>query len=63
MPKKRRTPRSSDDLTALDDVLKRDEKPEELESVAIKEVLARPAQAMKGPNLSRRRLAERMRTG
>jgi len=60
--KKKRT-RSADDLTTLDDFLKAEGKLEEFEAVAIKEVLAwQIAQAMKAQNLSRKRLAERMKT-
>ena len=62
MPKKK-TPRSTGDLTTLDDVLKKEGKLEEFEAVAIKEVLAwQIAKAMKRRNLSRKRLAERMGT-
>jgi antitoxin HicB len=60
--KKKRT-RSTDKLTTLDDFLKEEGKLEEFEAVAIKEVLARQiAEAMKAQNLSRKRLAERMKT-
>ena len=60
---KKKTPRSTDKLTTLDDVLKKEGKLEEFEAVAIKEVLAwQIAKAMKQQNLSRKRLAERMGT-
>ena len=60
--KKKRT-RSTGELTTLDDFLKDEGKLEEFEAVAIKEVLAwQIAQAMKAQNLSRKRLAERMKT-
>src|SRR5690349_7118348 len=60
--KKKRT-RSTDGLTTLDDFLKEEGKLEEFEAVAIKEVLAwQIAEAMKAQNLSRKRLAEKMRT-
>ena len=58
-----RATRSTNDLTTLDDFLKEEGKLEEFEAVAIKEVLARQiAEAMKAQNLSRKRLAERMKT-
>jgi antitoxin HicB len=61
--KKKKTTRSTDDLTTLDDYLKDEGKLEEFEAVAIKEVLAwQIAEAMKAQNLSRKRLAERMKT-
>lgn len=60
---KKKTPRTTDKLTTLDDVLKKDGKLEEFEAIAIKEVLAwQIADAMKRQNLSRKRLAERMGT-
>jgi predicted XRE-type DNA-binding protein len=60
---KRRRPRSTDKLTSLDDFLKDEGKLEEFEAVAIKEVLAwQIAEAMKAQKLSRKRLAERMKT-
>ena len=60
---KRKTPRSTAKLTTLDDFLKKEEKLEEFEAVAIKEVLAwQIAEAMKAQNFSRKRLAERMGT-
>ncbi len=60
---KKRTARSTDKLTTLDDVLKKEGKLEEFAAVAIKEVLAwQIAEAMKAQNLSRKRLAERMKT-
>jgi predicted XRE-type DNA-binding protein len=61
--KKKATPRSASSLSSLDDLLKQDGKLEEFEAVAIKEVLAwQLGEAMKAGNLSRRRLAERMKT-
>jgi antitoxin HicB len=55
--------RSTDDLATLDDFLKGEGKLEEFEAIAVKEVLAwQIAEAMKAQNLSRKRLAERMKT-
>jgi antitoxin HicB len=63
MRKKRRSARSTKTLTTLDTFLKEEGKLEEFEAVAIKEVLAwQIAEAMKAQNLSRKRLAERMKT-
>jgi predicted XRE-type DNA-binding protein len=63
MTRKRKTPRSTADLTTLDNFLKKEGTIEEFEAVAIKEVLAwQIAEAMKRRNLSRKRLAERMGT-
>lgn len=63
MTRKKRSIRSTTKLTTLDSFLKEQGKLEEFEAVAIKEVLAwQIAQAMKAQNLSRKRLAERMRT-
>lgn len=60
--KKKRT-RSADALMTLDDFLKEERKLEEFKAVAIKEVVAwQNAEAMKAQNLSRKRLAERMKT-
>ena len=60
---KKKTTRSTEELTTLDDFLKEEGKLEEFEAVAIKEVLAwQIADAMKAQNLSRKRLAERMNT-
>src|SRR3989442_13634697 len=60
---KKNTARSTDQLTTLDDFLKKEGKLEEFEAVAIKQVLAwQIAEAMKAQNLSRKRLAERMKT-
>jgi antitoxin HicB len=60
---KRRRRRSTAGLTSLDEFLKEEGKLEEFEAVAIKEVLAwQIAEAMKAQNLSRKRLAERMKT-
>lgn len=60
---KKKTPRRVGDLTTLDEFLKDEGKLEEFEAVAVKEVLAwQIAEAMKAQNLSRKRLAERMRT-
>lgn len=60
---KKKAPRSADNLTRLDDFLRDEGKLEEFEAVAIKEVLAwQIAEAMKAQNLSRKRLAERMKT-
>ena len=61
--KKRKTNRSTGELTTLDDFLMEQGKLEEFEAVAIKEVLAwQIGEAMKTQNLSRKRLAERMKT-
>ena len=61
--KKKKTSRSAHQLTTLDDFLKQEGKLEEFEAVAIKEVLAwQIAEAMKAQNISRKRLAERMKT-
>jgi antitoxin HicB len=61
--KKKRTRRSVDTLTTLEDFLAEQGKLEEFEAVAIKEVLAwQIGEAMKAQNLSRTRLAERMGT-
>jgi len=61
--KKKKGWRSTAELTRLDDFLKQEGKLEEFEAVAVKEVLAwQIAEAMKAQNLSRKRLAERMRT-
>src|SRR5215471_8486869 len=61
--KRKKTTRSAHDLTSLDQFLDEEGKREEFEAVAIKEVLAwQIAEAMKAQNLSRSRLAERMRT-
>lgn len=46
-----------------DDVVKPEGKPEEFEALAVKQALASQiAEAMKAQNLSRKRLAERMKT-
>jgi antitoxin HicB len=61
--KKKKTARSTKELATLDDFLKEEGKLEEFEAVAIKEVLAwQIGEAMKAQNLSRKRLAERMKT-
>jgi predicted XRE-type DNA-binding protein len=60
---KKRKPRSSRGFTTLDAFLKEEGRLEEYEAVAIKEVLAwQIAEAMKAQKLSRKRLAERMKT-
>jgi len=60
---KKKKPRSTDNLTTLDNFLKEEGKLEEFEAIAVKEVLAwQIAEAMKARNLSRKRLAERMKT-
>ena len=60
---KKKKPRSTDNLTTLDDFLNVEGKLEEFEAIAVKEVLAwQIAEAMKARNLSRKRLAERMKT-
>lgn len=61
--KRKKATRSTDELTTLDSFLAEEGKLEEFEAVAIKEVLAwQIAEAMKAQNLSRKRLAERMKT-
>ena len=61
--KKKKIGRSVAGLTTLDKFLKEEGKLEEFEAVAIKEVLAwQIAEAMKAQKLSRKRLAERMKT-
>lgn len=61
--KKKKTARSPGKLTALDDFLKDEGKLEEFEAIAIKEVLAwQLTEAMKASKMSRKRLAERMKT-
>src|SRR5215813_14571887 len=63
MKRRKKIRRSTNDLTTLDQFLKEEGKLEEFEAVAIKEVLAwQIAEAMKAQKLSRKRLAERMRT-
>ncbi len=63
MKKTKKIRRSTRGLTTLDHFLKDEGKLEEFEAVAIKEVLAwQIAEAMKLQNLSRKRLAERMKT-
>jgi predicted XRE-type DNA-binding protein len=63
MKRKKKTRRSAGKLTALDDFLKSEGKFEEFEAVAVKEVLAwQIGEAIKEHNLSRKRLAERMKT-
>src|SRR5207244_7067052 len=60
---KKKAARSADKLTTLDEFLKEEGKLEEFEAAAVKEVLAcQIAEAMKAQNLSRKRLAERMKT-
>jgi predicted XRE-type DNA-binding protein len=61
--RKTRTRRTTRNLKTLDDFLKNEGKLEEFEAIAIKEVLAwQISEAMKAQNLSRKRLAERMKT-
>jgi DNA-binding Xre family transcriptional regulator len=63
MKRKRKTVRSAAKLATLDDFLKDQGKLEEFEAVAIKEVIAwQLGEAMKASKLSRKGLAERMRT-
>jgi antitoxin HicB len=53
----------TDGAATLNDLLHHGSKSEEFEALAIKETLARQiAEAMKAQNLSRKRLAERMKT-
>ena len=61
--KKKRTRRCSAKLSTLDDFLEEDGKRAEFEAVAIKEVLAwQITEAMRKGNLSRKSLAECMKT-
>jgi antitoxin HicB len=63
MKAKRKTPRSPAKLRTLDELLEKNGKREEFEAVAIKEVLAwQIAEAMRKGNISRKRLAEQMKT-
>jgi hypothetical protein len=63
MKKKKKGRRSTRGLTTLDEFLKDEGTLEEFEAVAIKEVIAwQIAEAMRLQNLSRKRLAERMKT-
>ena len=61
--KKKKASRSTADLSTLDDFLKDQGKLEEFQATAIKEVLAwQITEAMKAKNISRKGLAERMKT-
>jgi antitoxin HicB len=52
-----------DGLPGLTDVSMKEERPDEFEAAAVKQALASQiAEAMKAQNISRRRLAERMKT-
>ena len=63
MKKKKKTPRSTAGFDSLNDFLKEEGKLEEFQAVAVKEVLAwQIAEAMRKSNLSRKGLAERMKT-
>ena len=63
MKAKKKTPRSTAKLSTLDGFLEEEGKREEFEAVAVKEVLAwQIAEAMRHSNLSRKRLAEKMKT-
>ena len=63
MKKKKTARRSAADLDTLDAFLKEEGTLEAFEAVAIKEVLAwQIAEAMREANLSRKRMAERMKT-
>src|SRR5260370_24232334 len=63
MKRKKKARRSAAKVSTLDDLLKEEGKLEEFEAVAVKEVLAwQIAEAMRTGNLSRKRLAERMKT-
>jgi antitoxin HicB len=60
---KEKQPRSTAELSTLDEFLDEEGSLERFQAVAIKEVLAwQIEQAMKAQNLSRKRLAERMGT-
>jgi len=61
--KKKKARRSTKELTTLDEFLKSEGKLEEFEAVAVKEVLAwQIGEAMKAQDLSRKGLAERVKT-
>jgi antitoxin HicB len=61
--RKKNSPRSPAKLRTVDDFLKEDGKLDEFQATAIKEVLAwQIAEAMKANNISRTRLAIRMKT-
>jgi ribosome-binding protein aMBF1 (putative translation factor) len=61
--RKKKATRSTAELSTLNDFLREEGKLEEFEAVAIKEVLAwQIAEAMRNSNMSRKRLAERMKT-
>jgi len=61
--KKKASPRSAAKLATLDDFLKEEGKLEKFEAVAIKEVLAwQLAEAMRKNKVSRKGMAERMKT-
>ena len=63
MKRKKKARRSAAKFSTLDDFLKEEGKLQEFEAVAVKEVLAwQIAEAMRTGNLSRKRLAERMKT-
>ena len=63
MIKKKKTRRSPAKLSGLDVFLKQEGKLDAFQTVAIKEVLAwQIAEAMKDQNMSRARLAQRMKT-
>jgi predicted XRE-type DNA-binding protein len=63
MKKRRTTRRSATALGALDEFLQQEGTLEAFEAVAVKEVLAwQIAEAMRDANLSRKRMAERMKT-
>jgi phage-related protein len=63
MAKGARRPRSARKLSTLDDLLAKEDKREEFEAVAVKEVLAwQIGEAMKAGKLSRNGLAQRMKT-
>jgi predicted XRE-type DNA-binding protein len=63
MKKKRTTRRSTANLGTLDGFLKEQDTLEVFEAVAVKEVLAwQIAEAMRAAKLSRKRMAERMKT-
>jgi transcriptional regulator with XRE-family HTH domain len=60
---RKKAARSAAKLTTLDDFLTEEGKLEEFEAMAVKEVLAwQLGEAMKAHNISRKRLAEKMKT-
>ena len=61
MKAKKKVPRSTAKLSTLDGFLEEEGKREEFEAVAVEEVAWQIAEAMRHSNLSRKRLAEKMK--